>query len=204
MAANLTANATSGIIYHTFSNAISRSPNFYLAIFRTFSIMAPKSPELLLPGIHSESRLSKNLPQPTSYPSLFRPRIKHHLSENDLLINSYSFLFIQVLLLLLLEYSQLSLEIAVMATYHIRDVDNRVEGRLALVTGARYNMHPYDPFNANYSQWRDRFSYCQSSCSRGLRCCTPLQCQSCELLKSTECPILNHVSSIKSRLCLKN
>lgn len=29
-----------------------------------------------------------------------------------------------------------------MTTYHIRDVDNRVEGRLALVTGARYNLLP--------------------------------------------------------------
>lgn len=29
-----------------------------------------------------------------------------------------------------------------MTTYHIRDVDNRVEGRLALVTGARYSLLP--------------------------------------------------------------
>jgi hypothetical protein len=91
-----------------------------------------------------------------------------------------------------------------MTTYQIREVDNRVEGRLALVTGARYNMHPHDPFNANYFEWWDRFSYCQSSSSRGLRCCTPLQCQSGPSTNPTEYLLLNKVSSIKSRLYLKN
>lgn len=93
---NLTTNAKPiGVTRsHTprYSSAGIGPPNT-LSPYSEQSQLWPEVPRVITPGIHSEDRLAKNLPQPTSYPSLFRPRIKHHLSENDLSFYSDSFLF---------------------------------------------------------------------------------------------------------------